>query len=640
LVFIGFTAFDPGTVAAAESRVLLVSSFSPTVRWTEAMLTTINAELGERDQAVNLYVEFLDRARLPDRPDAADWTAFLASKYRDIRLDAIIADGAPAIELMADNKARLFGNVPLVGIFPNFDDLPEPARQAVTVKVTTGPHIDRTVDMALDQMPKASRLIIVSDDSPLSHHLAAIIRSAVKQRVMRNPDRQIDVQHVFDSRLEDLEAMLGSLSRDCVVLYTHLSVDVTGRYFRPEAVAARLAKASAVPVYAMFGTDVGTGVVGGSVNDPQIAGRVAVKAVMGVLGGDGGGGGHTASPDDVHYSSGPVVDWRQLKRWGIAEADLPAGTDIRYREPSLFEAHFAEALAGLMFISILSVALVVILFLYAQRGRLARALQDSNSRLEERVVERTRDIERALCGEREARHRLRTFLDMAAHEFKTPLAVIDSAAQMLEMLVDTAQDGVGKRLGLIRRSARRVSDLIETCLAGERIDEEVPVHPVPFAPASLIERVAERQRGHGAAVLVADSAHLPAVCVADPDLLGIALDALLDNARRYGRDGEVIDLEAHSDGAALILSVADRGPGIPEEERERIFEKYYRGEDSRNKPGTGIGLNLVKVIAGLHGGSIVHHPRPGGGSVFVLTIPLRSAAQTVWSGSPLVSLNS
>ncbi|WP_377810312.1 HAMP domain-containing sensor histidine kinase [Azospirillum sp. A29] len=257
-------------------------------------------------------------------------------------------------------------------------------------------------------------------------------------------------------------------------------------------------------------------------------------------------------------------------------------------------------------------------------------MQEANGRLEERVVERTRDIERALSGEREARRRLRTFLDMAAHEFKTPLAVIDSAAQML---VDTAQEGVGKRLILIRRSARRVSDLIETCLTGERVDEEVPIRPIPFTPATLINRVAERQRGHGAAISVADGVHLPTICVADPDLLGIALDALLDNARRYGGDGEVIELEAHSDGAVLIISIADRGPGIPCEERERIFEKYYRGEGSRNTPGTGIGLNMVKVIADLHGGSIVHHPRPSGGSVFVLTIPL-SRTDTVTDREP------
>jgi signal transduction histidine kinase len=586
------------------------------------MLGTVNAELERRGQAVNLYVEFLDRARLPDQPDAADWAAFLASKYRNVRLDAILADGAPAIQLMAENKTRLFGNVPLVGIFPNFDDLSETARQAVTVQVTTGPHIDRTVDMALDQWPTARRLIIVSDSSPLSHHLAGIVRAAVAQRAGRDPGRQIDVQHVFDGRLEDLEAMLAALSRDNVVLYAHLSVDGTGRHYRPETVAARLAKSSAVPVYALFGSDVGTGVVGGSVNDPQIAGRVAVQAVMDLL----ERAGQSTTPDDTHYSSGPVVDWRQLRRWGLAEAALPPGTDIRHREPSLFEAHFAQALAGLIFIGILSVSLAVILVLYAQRGRLAIALQDANGRLEERVAERTRDIERALSGEREARRRLRTFLDMAAHEFKTPLAVIDSAAQMLEMLVDTAQEGVGKRLGLIRRSARRVGDLIETCLAGERIDEEVPVRPVPFAPATLIERVAERQRGHGAAIAVIDAVQLPATCVADPDLLGIALDALLDNARRYGGDGEIIDLEARGDGTVLVVSVADRGPGIPEEERERVFEKYYRGEGSRNKPGTGIGLSMVRVIAELHGGSVVHRPRPGGGSVFVLTIPLERTA--------------
>jgi signal transduction histidine kinase len=72
----------------------------------------------------------------------------------------------------------------------------------------------------------------------------------------------------------------------------------------------------------------------------------------------------------------------------------------------------------------------------------------------------------------------------------------------------------------------------------------------------------------------------------------------------------------------MVLSVCDRGPGVPEAEAERIFEKYYRGTHSRGTSGTGIGLNLVKTVAELHGGSCVYRSRDGGGAMFVLTIPL------------------
>ncbi|MCG5240667.1 sensor histidine kinase [Azospirillum doebereinerae] len=601
-------------VAVESGGILFVSSFSPTVRWTEAMLAAVNEELAARDRPINLYVEFLDRSRLPATPDSAEWVAFLASKYRDVRPGVIIADGAPAIELMAAFGPGLFGGVPMVGVFPRFEDLGEAGKAAI-VPVTTGPHIDRTVDMALDQWPDARRLVIVSDNGGPSHHLARIIRAAVAART----DRRIAVEHLSDYRIEDLENTLAALPRDSVVLYTHLSVDALGRHFRPEEVAGRLARVSAAPFYVLFDSDIGSGAVGGFVNNSRVAGRVAIRAALALADGTW----RPPAPGETHYSSGAVVDWRQLRRWGIREQTLPPDTEIRFRQPSLLEEYLLEALAALGFIGVLSAALLLISVLYVQRGRLARALRDANTRLEERVTARTRDIERALMGEQAARLRLRTFLDMATHEFKTPLAVIDSSAQMLERLVDAEQAGVGSRLSLIRRSVRRVVDLVETCLAGERVDEEIPLKPVTFAPAALVGTVVERQRGHGAIILVGDTAALPPTAIADPDLLAIALDALLDNARRYGTaKGGAIEVAAWWNGNALVLSVADRGPGVPEDESLRIFEKYYRGMDNRSTPGTGIGLNLVKTIAELHGGTVAYAPRDGGGSVFTLTVPL------------------
>lgn len=230
--------------------------------------------------------------------------------------------------------------------------------------------------------------------------------------------------------------------------------------------------------------------------------------------------------------------------------------------------------------------------------------------------------EQTLVGEQMARQHMRTFIDMATHEFKTPLTVIDSAAQMLEQLLGKERDGVDRRLTLIRKSVQRIIELIEACLAGARFEDGHPIKVTSFDPAALIQEIVERQRGHGANVLASDVSFLPAQCVADAVLLGVALDALIDNARRYGQTDVPIEVIARQDGTSIVISVCDRGPGIDEDEIERVFEKYYRGTHTRSIPGTGIGLSLVKAISDLHGGSLEYKPRDGGGAEFIFKIPL------------------
>jgi len=621
----------PCAASAGDGDVLFLSSTSPTIRWTEAMFGAIDDEVTAAGKTVNLYFEFLNRSRLPETPSDEEWAAFLATKYRAAPPKVIIADGPPAIRFAAEFGRRIFGDAPLIGILPNFDSLGDAAK-AVTVRVTTGPHIHQTVDMALSQWPDARKAVIVSDDSPLSHHLATVIRAAFAGK----SGHDVRVEHLYDFRLEDLDATLAALPTDSIVIYTHVSIDSTGRHVRPDVVAAQVAKASAAPVYVLFEDSVGTGVVGGYVNDPRVAGRVAIRAAMNLLDGDSS----PPAADERHYSTRAVVDWRQLRRWGIDERTLPAGADIRFRRPSLFEAYFREAVTALAFIGLLSAALGLIFVLYVQRGRLALALRDANSRLEERVAARTRDLERALAEEQRVRRHLRTFIEMATHEFKTPLAVIDSAAQVLELLVDSGREEVGSRIAVIRRSVRRVVDLIETCLTGERY-EQLSAHVLPFDPAQMIERVAERHRSADAGFLVTDTGDLPPEVIADPELLGIALDALIDNARRYARTGGPIEVAARREGAAIVFTVGDRGPGVPPDQVERIFEKYFRGTGNGGAPGTGIGLHLVKTIAELHCGTARYRPRPGGGALFLLTIPLgridipEPATEAAAAGTPM-----
>ena len=253
-------------------------------------------------------------------------------------------------------------------------------------------------------------------------------------------------------------------------------------------------------------------------------------------------------------------------------------------------------------------------------GTLALALA---YRLGRQQQERVR-ICQELTSERRLQQRLRAFVEMAAHEFKTPLAVIDSAAQVMAKLAPDLPK-ISDRADIIRASVRRLVGLIETCLTGERC-ASVEIKPAPVSPTAIAEQVAARNRlPEGPPVTVTAAAGLPETIVADDALLGIALDALIDNARRYGPIEQPIDITLEAVNGRMVFGVHDRGPGVPPAETERIFEQYYRGEGTMSVSGTGIGLYVVRTLAGLHGGEARYLPRPGGGSSFSVAVPIAAS---------------
>jgi signal transduction histidine kinase len=117
--------------------------------------------------------------------------------------------------------------------------------------------------------------------------------------------------------------------------------------------------------------------------------------------------------------------------------------------------------------------------------------------------------------------------------------------------------------------------------------------------------------------------------IVDPVKLHDSLKNLVENAAHYSPIGSAIDLTAQvgEEGSSVVLQVSDRGPGIPDGDLFRVFERFYRVEQSRarNPGGTGLGLAIVKHLVGLHNGTVEAKPRPGGGAVFSIILPRLSA---------------
>jgi len=210
----------------------------------------------------------------------------------------------------------------------------------------------------------------------------------------------------------------------------------------------------------------------------------------------------------------------------------------------------------------------------------------------------------------------------ASHELRSPLARLKMAVAMLgELPAD-------QREKLVREIHTNISELdalVEEVLLASRLDGGAPLEQ--REAVDLVGVAAEEAVRVGADVQGDEAAAGGGACLVQGSerLLRRALRNLLENARRYG--GDEVEVQVHRQPGAggppqVVVQVMDRGPGVPESYRNRIFEPYFRlpGHAERDG-GVGLGLSLVRQIADAHAGQVRCDARPGGGSVFVLSLP-------------------
>jgi signal transduction histidine kinase len=220
------------------------------------------------------------------------------------------------------------------------------------------------------------------------------------------------------------------------------------------------------------------------------------------------------------------------------------------------------------------------------------------------------------------------FVANVSHDLKTPLALIRMFGETLEM--ERVPDEATRReyYGVITRESERLSRLLDNVLDFSRIERGRRAYQMsPAAVAPIIHETLESfsyllaQRHFRVTVEVAPN--LPEVPL-DADAVGQALANLVDNAIKYSGDRCVLHVEAAVRGGQLAVAVADEGVGIPADEHDRIFEKFYRigRSDTQAKRGSGVGLALVRHILEAHGGRVTVESQPGRGSRFTLWFPL------------------
>jgi signal transduction histidine kinase len=594
-------------VAPAEEvqqRVLMLHSqnaLTPaTVTAGEAAKRRLTSQTRVR---LDVYSEFLDFARFAGADHEARTARHLAEKYSDRKPALIMAIGPQSLQFANRNRTSPVFDAPIVFCCTSrarLDGL-VPAAAPVTGIISEF-DLAKTLSLAQRLQPDARNLVVISGATEFDRQWGQIAR-----RHLGPYEQRYDTKYWEALRHEDLIDRLKSIPRDTIVILLTVFADGAGRFFVPRDVARELASVSAAPVYAPYESQLGTGIVGGHMDSFEQVGNEVAELAISILAGTV----PSTTPPQVTGGSADRVDWRQLRRWSMSEALLPSGTDVHFREPSLWERYRWQIVAIAILILTQAAALT---WMYIERHR-RQALQAA---LQQRLMEVIHLNRVATASALSA---------SVAHELNQPLAAIQSYAEAAELYLKAAPpniERVTEILADIRNDDQRAADIINhfrgLLKKSEALEmRELDVNDVVRSTLRIIDSEALKRgvslsasHADGSLPVLADQVHLEQVIL---NLAVNGMDAMQDCTAGTGKmsieTALVSDLEVE-------VSVADSGTGIPADKLNTIFDTFY----TTKRLGTGLGLSIARTIVETYGGRIWAENRPGGGAAFRFTLPL------------------
>jgi signal transduction histidine kinase len=580
-----------------DRRILMLNSYHPQFVWTDELVRGALAELHDLVHEENVHVEYMDLRRMLD--DAAyldELAALLASKYADRKPSVILASDDGATRFLLTRRELLFPGVPIV--FCGINSIPEDelARAPAVTGLMEGLEIERNLQLIERLHSGVRRIVLLTDRSSLGRGMAAAAHA------LPAATHSAELELWDDFTLPELHARMAAAGPDTAFLMLAIHRDRDGAYFSFASDLPQLIAASRSPVYGMFGMLLGSGVVGGFMNDPREHGGAAAALVRRVLAG--------VPADDIpigHAVYAPRFDWRALRRFAIDDARLPPGSQIVGRPFSLYESYRAVIWTSIVLVLTLLSIVAGLLYLVFRMRRAERALVASHQALQR--AQRAELIGQLSGG--------------IAHDFNNLLVPILMGAELLSRRLDGADLA---DVEMIRGAATSARDMARQLLDLGR-DEPLSLRAVDLR-AALPPVIALLRKSGVAVELVLEPPPTALVAQADGgqlqrvvmNLVMNAHDALAANPTARItvsatsvelRRGQVADLVA---GRYVRLRVADNGPGMDAPTVERIFEPFFTTK-ARGR-GAGLGLSTVQAIVRQHGGVITVDSAPACGARF------------------------
>jgi signal transduction histidine kinase/ABC-type uncharacterized transport system substrate-binding protein len=524
----------------------------------------------------------------------------LAAKYASQRVRLLMPSGIVALEFALRHADRLWPQVPIVyyGIGAELHLLDAIRLPPRVSGVAVSTDIARTIELMRALQPRARDLVLVAGSSPYDRRWIGFA-----QRTIARSTEGLRVTWLTGLPLAELQARLDALPPDTGVVFLSMLRDGAGHSYINRDVVRRLAASASVPVYGVLESTMGSGIVGGSMQDYAAGGRQAGMMAAQILNGD------RDPPAGTVRKVAPrcQADARQLRRWGFHAWQLPEGCELQFSPPSPNGTELAWAAVGA------STALLALLFgvgmALERRGR-TRAEHAARASSQELAHATRLSVAGQLSGS-------------VAHEIRQPLAAIMTNVAAAELLLRDEAPDVQEMRDIVAdirkadaRAQRVIERLSEFLRSRELRFETLALKGVVDDAIALVQQEATRRgvrirRNLPSALpeVRGDSVHLEQV------ILNLLLNAL-DACESVPDAG--VDVRAWQDGEEIVVEVADQGRGIRLQDLPHLFEPFYTSKPK----GMGLGLSIARMVVESHHGRIIAANRPQGGARFSISLPV------------------
>jgi signal transduction histidine kinase len=587
LLPVALCAAQSGSDPSRQKRVLVLYSTR-----RDAQIAT----LGERElprllnnglaEGVDYYSEYIDRARFPDPAYKAAFREFLKRKYRDYRFDVIISLQNIALEFLGENRNELFPGTPVV----YFSNPPVTPRFANSTGLVSDLNFAGTLALVEKLQPETRHVFVVAGAATADKDYEQLARAQ-----FRAFESRFAIKYLSGLPTPALEARLAEVPPYSVVYYLLVSTDGAGENFHPLEYVDRVVAAANAPVYSWVDSVMNHGIIGGSLKSQQAQIDALARLAVRVLHGERADDIPTTSPD-LNIDQ---VDWRVLRRWGLTEARVPAGTIVKFREPSIWDRYRAYILGA---IALILAQMVLIAGLLVQRSRRQRA--------EEQVRSREAELHASYIRLRELGVRLLNAQD--AERSRIARDLHDDISQQVALLSIDLDLLRGAVLGSANDLAEDVFNRVQQ-LAHSVHDLSHNLHPAKLRLIGLVAAISGFQ--HELALvgvgITFSHTNVPSELPTDltPSLFRVVQEAV-QNAIKHGRAHQ-ISVELVGIPRGLSLSVSDDGVGF----------------DVASAWGKGLGLISMGERLEAVGGSMEIRSMPESGTRVEVTVPLSAAVE-------------
>jgi signal transduction histidine kinase len=603
LMIAAMTAAAPAGSSAAElppRAALIIDETDPGKSAPTVFSATLRATLDAVSPHVAAYDENLDLNEFAGPRQEDILHRYLRERYRHVHFGVIVAVGSSALKLVQSWRSELWPGVPVVFAAIDEDRAAEISPDPGTTGLVMRRHIDSMVAAARALVPDLKSVTVLGGslerDPYRRQYIHQLQALATKLEVINLTGRPLAEQATRAAGLPD----------DTVILYTGLYVDDAGTYYSSAEALAQIAKVANRPIAIDVEALLGRGAAGGFVLNNVAYGQAAARLALRIL----DGASVAAIPVSVGDFIKPVFDWRQLKRWNVSESSLPAGSEVRFRDTSLWGQYRTEILIA--FAALLLQSTIISGLLLERRRRYA-AESESHGRLAQ-VMRMNR-----VAG-------LSAISASIAHELNQPLGAILSNAQAAEILLRKNPpdlDLIGTILADICKSNQRAGEVIahlgDLLRKNDREPEVVNLNDVIVVAVEILAPEAKARDVTLSANLDphplpvrANPVHLQQV------LLNLALNGMDATASRSPGERRVSIRTTVINDITTRVSIADSGSGILADKSQQIFEPFFTTKES----GTGLGLAIARTIIERCGGEISAENGPQGGAVFRFSLPL------------------